>query len=98
MEAPALVFRPGPEPTHDDAEGGRRWHYLTADGEKLDPPSYIYESVCGGFSGECDNFIYPDGYSPPGPATRSHVETRIEERLREMRIRVAARPGPAIEA
>jgi hypothetical protein len=97
-ETPTLVFRPGTVPTHDDPEGGKRWHYLTADRAKLDPPAYIYEHVAGGYGGECGNYIFPDGYSPAGPATREHIETRIEAQLQELGIRIAVPSDAPIEA
>lgn len=85
-------------PTHDDPEGGRRLHYLTSDGAKLDPPAYLYEHVAGGWGGECTNYIFPDGYSPDGPATREHTQLRIEAQLQEMGIRVVVPADAPIEA
>jgi hypothetical protein len=85
VNTPGLTLvRPGAAPTHDDVEGGKRWHYLTADGAKTEPPSYIYVHIAGGFGGECNNFIYPDGYSPFGPASREHIEGRIEAELAKL--------------
>ena len=79
-----IAVRPGVQPTHDDKEGGRRWHYLSPEKERLDPYAYLYEHVCGGWGGECDHYGYPDGYSPKGPAMREHIEARIEEKLRSI--------------
>ena len=79
-----LVIAPGEAPTHDDPHGGRRWHYVTPEGEKMEPPTYLYQHTDGSWGGECDGYIYPDGYSPEGPATRDHIVSRIEERLAEM--------------
>lgn len=85
-----VVCRPGDEPTHNDAEGGKRWHYLNLAGEKLDPPAYLYAHVSGGWGGECDGFIFPDGHSPAGPATREHIQGRIEEKLHALGFQVLA--------
>lgn len=82
---------PGAEPTHCSEAGGSRWHYTTPDGSRLDPPAYLYKMsdlAGGGWGGECDNSIFPDGYSPPGPATREHVEQRVEAMLSSLGFRV----------
>lgn len=85
INTPSLTLvRPGTEPTHDDVEGGKRWHYLATNGAKTDPRSYIYEHVAGGFGGECNNFIYPDGCSPLGPASKEYIEGRIEAELAKL--------------
>lgn len=76
-----IIFRPGTEPTHDDPQGGRRWHYLTGDGKKLEPAAYLYEHHLGGWGGEAETYIFPDGYDPAGPATREQVTARVEETL-----------------
>lgn len=57
----AQIVRPGAEPTHDDPAGGKRWHYLNLDGSKMDPCSFVYEHVSGGFGGECWHYSFPDG-------------------------------------
>lgn len=72
---------PGEAPTHDDPQGGQRWHYLTLAGERTDPPTYMYQDQEGAWWGEVDNHIFPDGHSPKGPATREHIEQRIEAYL-----------------
>ena len=77
----APVVRPGSKPTHNDEQGGKRWHYLHLGGSKVDPPAFVYEHISGGFGGECGHFIYPDGYSPAGPASMDHVRERIEAEL-----------------
>lgn len=78
------IVRPGADPTHNDEQGGKRWHYLNLDGSKMDPCSFVYEHVSGGFGGECGHYIFPDGYSPAGPATMDHIRERIEAKLIEL--------------
>jgi hypothetical protein len=75
------IVRPGAEPTHDDPAGGKRWHYLDLNGQKMDPHAFAYEHVSGGYGGECLHSIFPDGYSPDGPATMDHIRGRIEGAL-----------------
>ena len=78
-----ILIRPGINPTHDDPKGGRRWHYLNiATKGKLFPFAYLYEHVAGGWGGEAEGRIFPDGYSPAScTATRAHIQERIEEML-----------------
>lgn len=42
------IVRPGAEPTHNDAESGKCWHYLHLDGSKMDPPTSIEAIGRGG--------------------------------------------------
>lgn len=71
------IVRPGAEPTHDDPAGGKRWHYLNLDGSKMDPPTFIYEHVSGGFGGECANQCYPDRLFTPPPVPKNGIGNRI---------------------
>jgi hypothetical protein len=72
------IVRPGAEPTHNDEQGGKRWHYLNLDGSKMDPPTFIYEHVSGGFGGECANQCYPDRLFTPPPVPKNGIGNRIE--------------------
>lgn len=85
---PRVVIAPGVAPTYRSVEGGDRWHYLSESGQPLDPPAYMYQLTSGGWGGGCDHYIFPDGYSPPGPASREHIEHRIETMLYKMGIEV----------
>ena len=75
------IVRPGAEPTHNDEQGGKRWHYSNLDGSKIDPCSFVYEHVSSGFGGECGHRIFPDGHFPAGSATSKDVRARIEHEL-----------------
>tara|TARA_R110000868_G_scaffold109344_3_gene297520 strand:- start:714 stop:1313 length:600 start_codon:yes stop_codon:yes gene_type:complete len=76
-----LIVRPGAEPTHNDEQGGKRWHFLHIDGSKMDPPTFIYEHVSGGFGGECANQCYPDRLFTPPPVPRNGISNRIHNEL-----------------
>jgi hypothetical protein len=71
----ALV-RPGPVPTTPaGSEAGETWHYLTVDGCKTEPPTYIYRRTDGSYGTEVDGSFRSDAM------TRAEAERWAEERL-----------------
>lgn len=80
MPLPRFALRPSATPTHDDPEGGQRWHYLTPDGQFPTDKAYLYrhqgDSELGNtWWGEVGTMIIP------GEADRQKVERLIELQL-----------------
>lgn len=94
MPLPLLALRPGALPTHDDPEGGQRWHYLTPTGEKLDPPAFLYKyenhtDIPDGWWGEAENTVFP---SQENPMDRAKMEKVVETMLRRHGYTILVRP------
>lgn len=75
-----VAIRPGLEPTH--TEPGPMWRYLTPAGGILTPDDSFDEAFMRnqglGWCGQALGYAFPDLHSPPGPATRNHIQERIE--------------------
>lgn len=75
-----VAIRPGKEPTVANEDlNWRCWRYTTPDGQLLEHEAFIRSDWKGEtWSGIVGLQSFPDEYSPPGPATRKHIQERIE--------------------
>lgn len=97
MSTTPTAYRPDPErPDVDTPTAGRLFHYRTPDGRRLAPGAYLYQHPGNpdlpGWFGTANDYLFPDGYSPEGPASWDHVVARIEERLALLGFMVTDRP------